>query len=110
MSTISTIGVIGAGQMGGGIAQVAATSGINAILFDAHGPQLARARALHEKLMARAVEKGRMTQPDADAALKRITYVESFDDLGAADWIVEAVNEHRGLKNDLFSRLAAMFA
>ncbi len=110
MSTVNTLGVIGAGQMGGGIAQIAATAGINAILFDAHTPQLGKAKALHEKLMARAVEKGRMEQADADAALKRIDYNESFDALSGADWIVEAIIEDRDVKVDLFGRLAAMFA
>jgi len=110
MSTkeISTIGVLGAGQMGGGIAQIAATAGINAIAFDTSDTQLERCQKLHEKLMARAVEKERMTQDEATAALKRITYTNSFDALGSAEWIVEAAVENAEIKKSIFAKLAEM--
>jgi 3-hydroxybutyryl-CoA dehydrogenase len=106
---ITTIAVIGAGQMGGGIAQAAATSGIDAVCFDVHQASLDKAKALHEKLMARAVEKARMEQADADAALKRMCYTSSWDDLGGADWVVEAATERADLKHELFVKLAQMF-
>ncbi|MFU8830182.1 MAG: 3-hydroxyacyl-CoA dehydrogenase NAD-binding domain-containing protein, partial [Phycisphaerales bacterium] len=81
MPEVKTIAVIGSGQMGGGIAQVAAAAGINAIAYDAHQSSLDKAKALHAKLMARAVEKGRMEQTDADAALARISYTTKWDDM-----------------------------
>lgn len=109
MSTVNTIAVIGAGQMGGGIAQIAATSGINAITYDLNDASLGRAKALHEKLMARAVEKGRMEQADADAALARITYTSEWDAIKDADWVVEAATENADLKAKIFAQLATTF-
>jgi len=112
MSTkeISTIGIIGAGQMGGGIAQIAATAGINAVAFDTSSDQLERCKKLHEKLMARAVEKERMTQDEATAALARITYTQGFEELGGAGWIIEAAVENAEIKKDIFAKLAEMHA
>ncbi|CAE7664155.1 hbd, partial [Symbiodinium necroappetens] len=107
---ISTIGVIGSGQMGGGIAQVAATAGIGAIAFDTSEGQLEKCKKLHEKLMARAVEKERMTQDEADAALKRITYTTRMSDLDSVDWIVEAAVENAEIKKKIFAQLAEMHA
>jgi 3-hydroxybutyryl-CoA dehydrogenase len=109
MSDIKTIAVIGAGQMGGGITQVAAVAGIDAIVFDANASQLDRCKATHEKLLARAVEKGRMEQSDADAALARITYAGDFATIETADWVVEAVVENADIKKKLFADLAHMF-
>ena len=106
---VKTISVLGAGQMGGGIAQIAATSGIDAICYDLNQASLDRAKALHEKLMARAVEKGRMEQPDADAALKRICYTTNWDDMAKADWVVEAATERAKLKHEIFQKLAQTF-
>lgn len=109
MSEVKTIAVVGAGQMGGGIGQVAAVRGIDAILYDMSREQLDRARALHGKLMARAVEKERMTQAEADAALARITYTTSWDDMASADWVIEAAAERAEIKDELFDRLASTF-
>jgi len=109
MSDINTIAVIGAGQMGGGITQVAATAGINATVFDESGPQLTRCKATHEKLLNRAVEKGRMEQAAADDALARITYASDWDALKDADWVVEAVVEDAEVKTKIFQTLAHMF-
>jgi 3-hydroxybutyryl-CoA dehydrogenase len=110
MGDVQTVGVVGSGQMGGGIAQIAAVSGIGAIAYDVHQASLDKCKALHEKLMARAVEKQRMTRKEADAALGRITYTNCFDDLGGADWIIEAAVEDMQLKGELFVKLAGMFS
>lgn len=109
MSEIKRVGVLGAGQMGGGIAQVAAVSGLEATCFDAFPGSLDKARALHTKLLARAVEKERMTQAEADAAQARISYTQNLDDLGSSDWIVEAVVEDVSVKKELFAKLSSMF-
>lgn len=109
MSDISTIAVIGAGQMGGGIAQIAATSGIDAICYDVNQPSLDKAKALHEKLLARAVEKGKMEDADASAALKRITYTTDWEAMKPAQWVVEAATENATLKNEIFQKLATTF-
>lgn len=106
---VKKVAVIGGGQMGGGIAQVAAVAGFDAIVFDAAAGQLDKCRATHQKLLARAVEKGKMSQPDADATLKRIAYVESMDGLKSADWVVEAVVEDANVKKDIFKKLASIF-
>ena len=113
MSDIQRVGVIGAGQMGGGIAQVAAVAGFETSVFDAHEPSIDKCRALHDKLLARAVEKQRMTQEDADGAKKRLTYVTAdaggLDALKGADVVVEAIVEDAQIKKDLFRKLAGMF-
>ncbi len=109
MSEVSTIAVIGAGQMGGGIAQVAAVSGLNAIVFDAFPGALDKCKANHAKFLAKSVEKGKMTQPDMDAALKRIRYVGSLDEIKGSQWVVEAIVEDAKVKKELFTKLAAMF-
>lgn len=109
MPEVKTLAVIGSGQMGGGIAQVAATAGIKAIAYDAHQGSLDKAKKLHEKLMARAVEKGRMEQADADAALGRIEYTTKWDDMAGADWVVEAAVENAEIKAEIFGKLAQTF-
>lgn len=109
MTDINHIAVIGAGQMGGGITQIAAVAGIHATVYDEHAAQLDRCKATHQKLLARAVEKGRMEQADADAALARITYADTFDHIKDADWVVEAVVENADVKNKIFADLAHMF-
>lgn len=106
---VKKVAVVGGGQMGGGIAQVAALAGFEAVVFDASAQQLERCRGTHQKLLARAVEKGKMSQADADATLKRIAYVETMDGMKGSDWVVEAVVEDAKVKKDIFKNLAALF-
>lgn len=106
---VKKVAVVGGGQMGGGIAQVAAVAGFEAVVFDASAQQLERCRATHQKLLARAVEKGKMSQGDADATLKRIAYVEKMDGMKGADWVVEAVVEDAKVKKEIFRNLASLF-
>ena len=97
--TASTpIGVVGAGAMGAGIAQVAAAHGHPVHLADAHAPALERARAGHAKAMAREVEKGRLDRAAADAVLARIQYHLGADAAALAPFapcglVVEAIVE-----------------
>lgn len=109
-SDVKKIGVIGAGQMGGGIAQVAAVSGIEAIAFDTSDEQLERCKGLHHKLLDRSVEKERMTKDEAEKARGRIAYTHRFDDLSEADWVVEAAVENAEIKKEIFAKLAKMHA
>jgi 3-hydroxybutyryl-CoA dehydrogenase len=109
MQAIKTVAVVGAGQMGGGIAQVAAVSGFDALVFDAHPGATEKCRAGHQKRLAREVEKGRMTGADAERALKRVQYVQKIEELSAADIVIEAVVEDEAVKADLFKKFAAMF-
>jgi len=109
MSATERVGVVGAGQMGGGIAQVAAVSGYQTIVQDAYPESLERCKAGHEKRLARLVEKEKLTRQQAEEALGRITYTGSVDDLAPSDIVIEAVVEDIGVKRDLFARFAAMF-
>ncbi|MBP2649204.1 MAG: hbd5 [Firmicutes bacterium] len=102
---IKTIGVIGAGMMGGGIAQVAAMSGYNVILRDIDMKYLDKAVANMDKFMARSVEKGKMTEEARQATLKRITKTTALEDLAPADFVIEAVLEIIDLKKEIFQGL-----
>jgi len=107
---ITRIGVIGAGQMGGGIAQVAATSGFPVVVYDPHTESIDKCRALHDKLLARAVEKERMTRDESAAAKERLTYVTDLHELDESDILIEAIVEDSGVKKTLFSQLSPNFA
>jgi 3-hydroxybutyryl-CoA dehydrogenase len=106
--TIRTVGVIGAGTMGNGIAQVFAQSGFTVKLHDASADAIGRARATIEKSLAKFVEKGKLTAPDRDAALARLVAAPSLDTLGDADYVVEAIFEQYEAKRDLLARLDAI--
>ncbi|MCA3005735.1 MAG: 3-hydroxyacyl-CoA dehydrogenase NAD-binding domain-containing protein [Planctomycetaceae bacterium] len=106
---VKTLGVLGAGQMGGGIAQVAAVAGITVKVFDAFPGAAAKCAGVHKKSLGKFVEKAKISQADADAALARISYVDAVEKLTGCDWIVEAVVEDVKVKKDLFGKLAAMY-
>jgi 3-hydroxybutyryl-CoA dehydrogenase len=105
---IKSVGVIGAGTMGNGIAQVFAQADFTVLLHDAAPGAVARARAAIEKSLGKFVEKGKLTGDARDAALSRITPASSLDDLAPADYVVEAIVEHADVKRDLFARLDAI--
>ena len=97
--------VIGSGTMGRGIAYVTAVAGLPTGLYDVLPEQLTKAQAYHRKLLDRAVEKGRMTQAEADAAAARITYTGDLGQaLSGADMVIEAAPENMELKKDLFGQ------
>lgn len=104
------IGVVGAGAMGAGIAQVAAVNGHAVVLADAQPAALTRARATHQKVMSRDVEKGRRTREDADAVLRRISYVEGVEPtqlapLAPCGFVIEAIVEQLSAKQSLLRTL-----
>jgi 3-hydroxybutyryl-CoA dehydrogenase len=103
--SIEVFGVVGAGQMGAGIAQVAAASGLSVFLADADLTRAEAGRAGIIKRLDRAVAKGRMDQAAADEIAGRIQAVGSLDDLATADLVVEAVTENEDLKNAIFGHL-----
>lgn len=109
MSTVKTIAVIGAGTMGSGIALTAAQSGIAAIQIDVSQAALDKAKAGHAKILARLVEKGKLQQDAADAALKRLCYVTEMAEAKSADWVVEAATEHVEVKKKIFKAMQANF-
>ncbi len=102
---IKTIGVIGAGTMGNGIAQAFAQSGFSVTLVDVAPPMLDRARGTIEKSLAKFVEKGKMTAADRDASMGRLSTAASVDQLAGADYVVEAIVENAETKRALFASL-----
>ena len=107
---IKTIGVLGAGQMGSGIAQVAAGSGIEVILVDA-APELAeRGRARIASILARQVEKGNVTSATRDSVLARIRCGAGPESFAVCDFVVEAATEEVTLKLDLLRKCDAALA
>ena len=90
---IRTIGVVGAGQMGGGIAQVAAEAGHDVVLCDLEERFVRKGLDAIRKNLDRAVEKGKVTAEHRDAVLARIKATTSLDDLSACDLVIEAVLE-----------------
>jgi len=102
---IRTIGVVGSGQMGSGIAHVAAASGASVVLADADPEIVARAREAIAKNLDREVAKGKRTAEDRDAALSRIRGTTDFSSFGAADIVIEAVTENEAVKRDVLRRV-----
>jgi 3-hydroxybutyryl-CoA dehydrogenase len=105
---IKSVGVVGAGTMGNGIAQVFAQSGFSVILVDVAQPMLDRARATIEKSLGKFVEKQRLTPADRDAALARLTTETSIDELSEVDYVVEAIVEDADAKRGVFASLDAL--
>ena len=105
MADIRTIGVIGAGTMGNGIAQVFSLAGFEVRLVDTVTTVLDRARGTIEKSLGKFVEKGKVTAADRDAALGRLSTGTDLDALAEADHIVEAIIEDERAKRDLFAQL-----
>jgi 3-hydroxybutyryl-CoA dehydrogenase len=105
---ISTIGVVGAGTMGGGIAQVFAQAGFAVRLVDVADPLLDRARRSVEKSLDAFVSKGKLTTADRDATLGRLKTATALDRLVEADYIVEAIVENVEAKRALFTSLDAI--
>ncbi|KAF3301648.1 3-hydroxybutyryl-CoA dehydrogenase [Carnobacterium sp. PL24RED07] len=97
--------VIGAGQMGGGIAQVFAQAGYTVVLNDIKQEFVDRGLAKIEKGLARRVEKGKMSQEEVDAILAKITTSTSYDDAKDVDLIIEAATENEKIKLDIFRQL-----
>ncbi|EIT87475.1 3-hydroxybutyryl-CoA dehydrogenase [Fictibacillus macauensis ZFHKF-1] len=103
--TINTIMVIGAGQMGSGIAQVCAMAGYNVFLHDLQEEFVQKGIQSIEKLLARAVDKGRMTEEDRDDTLRQLHPSTSIQNAAEADLIIEAVVENMDVKTGIFKML-----
>ena len=102
---IQRIGVVGAGTMGNGIAQVFAQSGFHVRLCDQVPAAIERARAGIEKSLGKFVEKGKLAAADRDAALGRLSTGSDLDALADVDYVVEAIAEVLDAKLDIFRRL-----
>lgn len=102
---IKTFGVIGAGQMGGGIAQVAAASGLNVIMSDINEECTAKGLAVIEKNLNRSVAKNKLDEREAKAILGRLKTTTDLGDMADADYVVEAAIEIEDLKFNIFRQL-----
>jgi 3-hydroxybutyryl-CoA dehydrogenase len=105
MASIQRVGVVGAGTMGNGIAQVFAQVGFDVRLVDAAGGALERAKSSIEKSLGKLVEKSRLTADERDATIERLATSTNVDALADCDYIVEAIFEDRQAKLSLFARL-----
>lgn len=108
MGEATRVGVLGAGVMGSGIAQVTATAGFPTICYDVDHEALQRGRehvTTGRYGLERGVERSKLTREQADAALARLTFSDSFEEAAAADLIIEAVPERLALKVSVFRQL-----
>ena len=99
---IRTIGVLGAGQMGGGIAQVAAAAGYEVVLADASVELAQKGRSKIDAILGKQVEKGKIKAEDKDALVARIKPAGGAADFGTCDLVIEAATENVELKLKLF--------
>lgn len=102
---IKTVGVVGAGQMGSGIAQVAAQAGLNVVVTDVSEAALDKGRRSIESSLSRLVKKEKLTQAEADEALGRVSWASSLSAHAKCDFVVEAVTENEELKRRIFKEL-----
>ena len=102
---IKTVGVVGAGQMGNGIAHVAAQSGLRVVMRDLDDKLVQRGLATVDRNLQRGVDKGRMSAEDKAQVLKRIRGTTNLRDLADCDFVVEAVVENAEVKTALFAEL-----
>jgi 3-hydroxybutyryl-CoA dehydrogenase len=102
---IKTIGVLGAGSMGSGIAQVAAQSGYNVVMRDIEDNFVDRALKGIDKFLSKSVEKGKITADDKNTTLGRIKGTTKMEDLKDVDFVVEVVLEDMALKKKVFKEL-----
>jgi 3-hydroxybutyryl-CoA dehydrogenase len=105
MKTIQLIGIVGAGQMGRGIAQVAAQSGFDVILFDAFKNSLDFGHNFIKTQLDKGVEKGKWTADEAKATFGKIKATAEMSDLKNCDLVIEAATEKKELKFDIFKKL-----
>jgi 3-hydroxybutyryl-CoA dehydrogenase len=109
--SVTRVGVLGAGVMGSGIAQVAATAGYETVCYDPDPDALTAGRehvTTGRYGIERGVEREKLTREQADAAVARITFTGSFDDAAATDLVIEAVPERLELKVRVFRDLDGM--
>jgi 3-hydroxybutyryl-CoA dehydrogenase len=105
MSAIKKIGIIGAGQMGNGIAHVCAASGFDVILLDISDEALKKGISTIDKNLGRMVAKGKLTEADKAATLGRIKPTTQYADFSDSDLVIEAATEDEKVKRAIFAQL-----
>src|SRR5262252_4183476 len=106
--TLRTLAVVGAGNMGSGIAQKMATEGFDVVLVDVDDEKVARGVATIDRTLKEAVDRGIMRADRTSAIRDRVHGTSRFDDLGDADLVVEAVFEDHALKQEVFRKLESV--
>ena len=102
---IRTVGIVGAGQMGGGIAQVAAQAGLSVVLYDVGVDIVDRALAVIQKNLVRLTDRGKLPAEERRAVLERLRGTDELAELAAADVVIEAAPEDAAIKETIFRRL-----
>lgn len=102
------VGVVGAGAMGRGIAQVAAQGGLETLLYDAQPGVAEKAKAAIADMLGKLVERGRLAAPEREAALARIKVAAGLAEMAAADVVIEAIIENLEAKKKVFAELEAI--
>lgn len=102
---IRTVGIVGSGQMGGGIAQVAAQAGLSVVLYDVGADIVDRALAVIQKNLIRLTDRGKLPAEDQRAVLERLRGTSELAELAAADVVIEAAPEDAAIKETIFRRL-----
>src|SRR5688572_2490316 len=105
MTEITKVGILGCGLMGHGIAQIAAQAGYEVVVREVSDEKLQAGLGKIEKQLARAVEKGKLERPDAEAVRGRIRGTTDYADLADCDFVVEAITEDLRLKLDMWAEL-----
>jgi 3-hydroxybutyryl-CoA dehydrogenase len=107
---IGTVGVVGLGTMGAGIAEVLARRGLDVVAVEADADRVEHGRGLVERSTSRAVTRGRLAEEDRQALLGRVRFTAALDALAAAELVVEAVPERLDVKREIFAHLDSVVA
>jgi 3-hydroxybutyryl-CoA dehydrogenase len=102
---IAKVGVLGGGLMGSGIAQVSAMAGFDTIVREISDPLIQKSRSGIGKVLAKGIEKGKVTEAQRDAALGKLTFTTDLSQLASCDIIIEAVVEDLEMKNEMWREL-----
>ncbi len=108
--TVKKLGILGAGMMGAGIAYVSAQAGMEVVLLDMDQAHADKGKAYSENLVAKGIERGKVTKDKGDALLARIKTTTNYADLKDADLIIEAVFESREIKAEVTKKAEPMLA
>jgi 3-hydroxybutyryl-CoA dehydrogenase len=103
--SIQKVGIVGGGQMGGGIAEVCAKAGIDVIVVEVTDELAARSKAGIERSLAKALERGKIDEDGQDAAVARLAFTTDLESFSDRDLVIEAVVENLEVKRELFARI-----
>src|ERR1700761_8663843 len=105
MAEIKTVGIVGAGQMGSGIAHVSALGGYKVLFHDVSRERIDEGVALTRRNMGRQVAKGLLSETDVEAAMARVVPTPAKEDVAKADLVIEAATENEDVKKAIFKGL-----